>query len=65
MSGRSSSSAVRSRRRPAELRALILDAAGKVFGRTGYAGATLDDIAQEAGVSSSVMYRNFRWDFTI
>jgi AcrR family transcriptional regulator len=48
------------RRRPSEVRALILTAADRVFSRKGYAGTTLDEVAEEAGVSGSVMYRNFR-----
>jgi AcrR family transcriptional regulator len=38
---------------------LILEAATKVFGRKGYELATTDDIATEAGVARSVMFRHF------
>src|SRR6266550_143890 len=48
------------RRRPAEVRALLVQAAGQVFARKGYAQATTDDIAEEAGVAVSVMYRHFK-----
>ncbi len=48
------------RRRPAEVRALLVRAASEVFARKGYAQATTDDIAEEAGVAVSVMYRHFK-----
>lgn len=47
------------RRRPAELRSLLLEAAGKVFSRNGYADTTMESISVEAGVAPSVMYRHF------
>lgn len=47
------------RRRPAEVRQLLLDAAARVFNQKGYAQTTTDDIAQEAAVAVSVMYRHF------
>jgi AcrR family transcriptional regulator len=50
---------LRIRRRPAEVRQLLVDAAARVFGRKGYAATTTDDIAREAGVAVSVMYRHF------
>jgi AcrR family transcriptional regulator len=43
----------------AERRALVLDAALRVFGRDGYAAARLDDIATEAGVTKPIVYRHF------
>jgi AcrR family transcriptional regulator len=49
----------RTRRRPAELRRLILDGATEVFSTKGYPSSTLEDIAQAAGVSVSVIYRHF------
>jgi AcrR family transcriptional regulator len=49
----------RTRRRPAEVRALLLVAAERLFARQGYAETTTDDIAAEAGVTRSVMYRHF------
>jgi AcrR family transcriptional regulator len=49
----------RTRRRPAEVRALLLEAAERLFARKGYADTTTDDIAADAGVTRSVMYRHF------
>lgn len=47
------------RRRPAEVRQLIVDAAGEVFREKGYSDATTEEIGERAGVSGSVMYRYF------
>ena len=41
-------------------RALLIDAALKVIGRKGYAGASVDEIVREAGVSKGVAYYHFR-----
>jgi AcrR family transcriptional regulator len=49
----------RTRRRPAEVRALVLEAAEKLFARQGNAETTTDENAAEAGVTRSVMYRHF------
>jgi AcrR family transcriptional regulator len=40
-------------------RASLLEAARKVFGRRGYYGASLDEIAEEAGFSKGALYYNF------
>lgn len=40
-------------------RARILQAARKVFGRRGYYGATIEEIADEAGLSNGAVYYNF------
>lgn len=40
-------------------RALVLDAARRVFLRRGYTGATVDGIAEEAGFSKGVVYSQF------
>ncbi len=40
-------------------RALLLDAAERVFARRGYRGASLDEIASEAGFSKGAVYSNF------
>src|SRR5437868_665668 len=50
---------VRTRRRPAEVRQLLLDAGERVFTAKGYEGSTTDEIAAEAGVARSVLYRHF------
>jgi AcrR family transcriptional regulator len=41
-------------------RALLLDAAAQVFARKGYAGASVDDIAESAGFSTGALYSNFK-----
>lgn len=47
------------RLRRTERRDQILNAATRVFARTGYAGTGLDDITAEAGVSKVILYRHF------
>jgi AcrR family transcriptional regulator len=49
----------RTRRPTPEVRELLLKAASEVFGRRGYSEATLDEIAAEAGVARSVIFRQF------
>jgi AcrR family transcriptional regulator len=52
----------RSRRRrlpPVERRALIEDAAARLFAERGYADTRLDDVAAEANVTKPVLYRHF------
>jgi AcrR family transcriptional regulator len=50
----------RRRRLPvAQRRALIVDAAGRLFGELGYAGTRLEDVAAAAGVTKPVLYRHF------
>jgi AcrR family transcriptional regulator len=51
--------AVRRRLTPAQRRALIVDAAGRLFGDQGYDAARLDDIAAAAGVTKPILYRHF------
>jgi AcrR family transcriptional regulator len=41
------------------VRQLLLDAAAEVFSRKGYAATTTDDIAAEAGVARTLIYRHF------
>jgi AcrR family transcriptional regulator len=45
--------------RKAETRERLLGAARTVFARRGYAGASVDEIALEAGFSSGALYSNF------
>jgi AcrR family transcriptional regulator len=40
-------------------RAKLLDAAAAVFARKGFAGASLDDVAEEAGLTKGAVYSNF------
>jgi AcrR family transcriptional regulator len=42
-----------------ERKEVVLQAARQVFGRDGYAGANLDDIAAGAGVTKPILYRHF------
>jgi AcrR family transcriptional regulator len=43
----------------ARTRALLLDAAAQAFARKGFAGASVDDIAEGAGFSTGALYSNF------
>ena len=45
---------------PLDRRTQILEAAAKVFPQKGYAATTLQEIAQEAGISASAIYQHFR-----
>ena len=47
------------RLRRLERREQILRAAARAFGRAGFAGTSLDDVAQEAGVTRAILYRHF------
>jgi AcrR family transcriptional regulator len=49
----------RSRRSTVEVRALLIAAAERVFSAKGFAAATADDIATEAGVARSAIWRHF------
>src|SRR3954470_3077565 len=52
--------ATRRRRMPAaQRREVILAAAEETFGRCGYHGASLDDVARAAGVSKALIYEHF------
>lgn len=51
--------AARTRRSTAEVRHLLVDAAARVFTSKGYASTTADDIAAEAGVARSAIWRHF------
>jgi AcrR family transcriptional regulator len=43
----------------AERRALIVEAAGRLFGERGYEATRLDDVAAAAGVTKPIVYRHF------
>ncbi|MGH2923027.1 MAG: TetR/AcrR family transcriptional regulator, partial [Solirubrobacterales bacterium] len=43
----------------AERRALIVEAAGRLFGERGYERTRLDEIAAAAGVTKPIVYRHF------
>jgi AcrR family transcriptional regulator len=49
----------RTRRSSEEIRSLIMNAARKVFAERGYAGSTTRMISEEAGVSESLLFKNF------
>ncbi|WP_157981719.1 TetR/AcrR family transcriptional regulator [Protaetiibacter intestinalis] len=55
----STDDAVVTRMRSEDRRALVLEAATRVFGDRGYYGATTDQIAREAGVSQPYVVRMF------
>ena len=44
---------------PAERRATVLDAAGRLFGAHGYDATRLEEIATAAGVTKPILYRHF------
>jgi AcrR family transcriptional regulator len=54
-----SNMAVRQRLPEAERRALIVEAAGRLFGEHGYDATRLDEIAAAAGVTKPIVYRHF------
>jgi AcrR family transcriptional regulator len=43
----------------ARTRALLIDAAATVFARRGFVAASLDEVAQEAGLTKGAVYSNF------
>src|SRR4051794_22405278 len=45
--------------RKARTRAALLDAAARVYARRGFAGATLDEVAEEAGFTKGAVYAHF------
>lgn len=49
----------RKRLPPAERRALILEAAGRLFGEHGHDATRLEDVAAAAGVTKPILYRHF------
>ncbi|MDK2126609.1 TetR/AcrR family transcriptional regulator [Parachitinimonas caeni] len=44
---------------PSDSRSRILDSAAKVFARKGYQGASLDEVAADAGMTKGAVYWNF------
>jgi AcrR family transcriptional regulator len=48
-----------------EVRARILDAAAEAFMRTGFAGATIDDIARDVRATKGLVYYHFRSKFDL
>ena len=51
---------VRVRRSSEEVRNLLVKAAGELFGENGYSGVTTRQIAERAGVSEAILWRQFR-----
>ncbi|HEX3433176.1 MAG TPA: TetR/AcrR family transcriptional regulator [Solirubrobacteraceae bacterium] len=51
--------ATKARRPAAERRALIEEAAARLFARNGYESTTVEDIVKAAGVSKPMLYRHF------
>jgi AcrR family transcriptional regulator len=48
------------RRSSAEVRSLLVEAAGELFGENGFSGVTTRQIAERAGVSEAILWRQFR-----
>jgi AcrR family transcriptional regulator len=48
------------RRSSEEVRNLLVQAAGELFGENGYSGVTTRQIAERAGVSEAILWRQFR-----
>ncbi len=48
------------RRSSEEVRSLLVKAAGELFGENGYSGVTTRQIAERAGVSEAILWRQFR-----
>lgn len=51
--------ATRKRLPLAERRAIVVEAAGRLFGERGYDATTLDDVAAASGVTKPIVYRHF------
>jgi AcrR family transcriptional regulator len=45
--------------RASERRAQLLDVARRVFGKSGFNGVSMDDVAKEAGVTKPILYDHF------
>ena len=48
------------RRSSQEVRSLLVQAAGELFGENGFSGVTTRQIAERAGVSEAILWRQFR-----
>lgn len=59
MATRQGSRTTRKRLTAEDRRAALLDAAMEVFGRRGYHAASIDEIAQAAGISKALIYEHF------
>jgi AcrR family transcriptional regulator len=59
MSVAAEKSGTRRRLPQAERRAIIVEAAGRLFGERGYEGTPVDEIAAAAGVTKPILYRHF------
>jgi AcrR family transcriptional regulator len=57
--GQASSARLSRKEAKARTRSLLLEAAAKVFAHNGYAGASVDDVAEAAGFSTGALYSNF------
>jgi AcrR family transcriptional regulator len=54
-----SETGARRRLPPAQRRAVIVEAAGRLFGAHGYDATRLDDVAAAAGVTKPILYRHY------
>ncbi len=51
---------VKSKQSDKNTEAIILEAAARVFTRTGFAGARMEEIASEAGINRALLHYYFR-----
>ena len=58
--GSGNGNGTRLRRSSEEVRGLLIDAAGELFGENGFSGVTTRQIAERAGVSEAILWRQFR-----
>src|SRR5918999_1762153 len=60
MSQNGNGNGTRARRSSEEVRGLLVDAASELFGENGFSGVTTRQIAERAGVSEAILWRQFR-----